>query len=424
MIKNIFYIILFSFSMLFSQTSSMSFYGQGEYLNSFNASSIALGNSKYFGENSLGFSVSSPSTYYKSSDLILATSLKISENKISNVEKMMKNNFELFFISIPIDRFNSISFGMKPIYRSDIKLTENDFTYISAEDLSPLINNTNPLGLQGPMKYISSFDFNGGLSELFLVYSAEIDDEISVGISYSKIFGTSKYKYSVDLYSLSYSNTGELLETSFSENNYVINTQEYSSSRYLFELRYQLKNMNLVLDYSTSESLKIRLNEQVQFTNSIFDQNTYSDLGKMENYGLGLNYIFSNKLTINSEFRYLDSFKPLDFLSIFSYKNPDIMSFGFGANYTLDTGSDIYNDLSVSFGLYNDILSYQNFDVYDRGFTFGFGIEYLEKKNSMNFAFKIGTRKSDYLNFNDEKYFNFYFTIISSDKWFNNERDK
>ena len=107
---------------------------------------------------------------------------------------------------------------------------------------------------------ISSFDFNGGLSELFLVYSAEIDDEISVGISYSKIFGTSKYKYSVDLYSLSYSNTGELLETSFSENNYVINTQEYSSSRYLFELRYQLKNMNLVLDYSTSESLKIRLN--------------------------------------------------------------------------------------------------------------------------------------------------------------------
>ena len=42
----------------------------------------------------------------------------------------------------------------------------------------------------------------------------------------------------------------------------------------------------------------------------------------------------------------------------------------------------------------------------------------------MNFAFKIGARKSEYLNFNDEKYYNFYFTIISSDNWFNNERDK
>ena len=51
MIKNKFYIILFSFSIVLSQTSTLSFYGQGEYLNSYNASSIALGNSKYFGEN-------------------------------------------------------------------------------------------------------------------------------------------------------------------------------------------------------------------------------------------------------------------------------------------------------------------------------------------------------------------------------------
>ena len=58
MIKTKFYIILFTFSLAFPQTSSVSFYGQGEYLNSFNASSIGLGNSKYFGENSSGFSVS------------------------------------------------------------------------------------------------------------------------------------------------------------------------------------------------------------------------------------------------------------------------------------------------------------------------------------------------------------------------------
>ena len=424
MIKNKFYIILFSFSIVLSQTSTISFYGQGEYLNSYNASSIALGNSKYFGESSSGFSVSSPSTYFRTSDFIISTSLKVSKNKISNVEEMMKNNFELFFISFPISKSKSFSFGMKPIYRSDIEIIEDNYTYIGADELSPLINISNNLNLQGPMRYISSFDFKGGLSELFLVYSSRINDKISLGISYSKMFGTSKYKYSVDLYSLSYSNTGELLQTSFSENNYVINTQKYSSSRYLFELRYQFEDMNFVFDYSISESLKIRLNEQVHFTTSIFDDTTFEDLGKMEKYGLGLSYNLSNKLVINSEFRYLDSFKPYDFLNIFSFKNPDIKSLSFGANYTLNTDSDLYDDLNIKLGRYSDILSYHNFDVYDRGFTIGFGIEYLEKKNSMNFAFKIGTRKSDHFNFNDEKYFNFYFTIISSDEWFNNERNK
>ena len=174
MIKNKFYIILFSFSIVLSQTSTISFYGQGEYLNSYNASSIALGNSKYFGESSSGFSVSSPSTYFRTSDFIISTSLKVSKNKISNVEEMMKNNFELFFISFPISRSKSFSFGMKPIYRSDIEIIEDNYTYIGADELSPLINISNNLNLQGPMRYISSFDFNGGLSELFFVYSSRI----------------------------------------------------------------------------------------------------------------------------------------------------------------------------------------------------------------------------------------------------------
>ena len=59
------YILFFSFSILFSQSSSFSFYGQGELFNTYNASSIAQGYSKYFGQNDKGFSLSSPSTYYK-----------------------------------------------------------------------------------------------------------------------------------------------------------------------------------------------------------------------------------------------------------------------------------------------------------------------------------------------------------------------
>ena len=49
MIKQIYYILLINLSILFAQTSMMSFYGTGEYLDSFDAISIGMGDSKYFG---------------------------------------------------------------------------------------------------------------------------------------------------------------------------------------------------------------------------------------------------------------------------------------------------------------------------------------------------------------------------------------
>ena len=49
--KSMLYIIFIS--IVFCQTSSLSMYGFGEYINSFDASSVALGDSKYFGEYEL-----------------------------------------------------------------------------------------------------------------------------------------------------------------------------------------------------------------------------------------------------------------------------------------------------------------------------------------------------------------------------------
>ena len=75
-------------------------------------------------------------------------------------------------------------------------------------------------------------------------------------------------------------------------------------------------------------------------------------------------------------------------------------------------------------GIYNQLFSYENFQVTDKGFSCGVSIEYLNHKNSLNFAFKFGTRKSDFSDFQDEKYFNFYFTMLNGEDWFNNKRNK
>ena len=419
MINKYKYILFFIFSMMFSQTSSLSFYGQGDFFGTYSASSIAQGNSKYFGQNDNGFSLSSPSTYYKNNFSLLSMSLKFSNNFFTNNEELFNNNFQLLFFSVPISESKSFSFGMKPLYRSDLKVFEEDYTYISANEISPLVGLNYGSSIQGPMRYISNFDLNGGISEAFISFSSQLGQNSSIGLSVSKLFGTSKYKYSVDLYSLSYTSEEELVETAFSENNFVTNTQKYSASRYVLELRTKIDNIDLVLDYGLSNPLKIDLKEEVHFSNTIFDETTYEDLGKLESSGFGVQFNMSNNLSINSEYRYVSSFKPHEFLNIFSFQNPDIESVGLGMNYKNYSKNNIYDYLDIRLGVYSDNYYYDDFRAIDSGFTIGLGINYLDKRNSFDFAFKIGSRKSDHLDFNDENYYNFYFTVKTSDNWFN-----
>ena len=419
MINRLKYILFFVFSIIYSQTSSLSFYGQGDFFDNYSASSIGQGSSKYFGQNDNGFSLSSPSTYYKNDFSLLSMSLKFSNNFFTNKQELFNNNFQLLFFSMPLSKSKSFSFGMKPLYRSNLKVYEEEYTYISANEISPLVGINLGSSIQGPMRYISNFDLSGGISEAFITLSSKLGQNSSIGLSVSKLFGTSKYKYSVDLYSLSYTSEEELIETAFSENNFVINTQKYSSSRYMLELRTKINNIDFVLDYGLSSPLKIDLKEEVHFSNTIFDETTYEDLGEMKSSGFGVQFNMNNNLSVNSEYRYISSFKPHEFLNIFSFQNPDIKFLGLGMNYKNYSKNNFYDYLDIRLGVYSNDYYYDNFKAIDTGFTIGLGINYLDKRNSFDFAFKIGTRKSDYLNFNNEDYYNFYFTIKTSENWFN-----
>ena len=77
-----------------------------------------------------------------------------------------------------------------------------------------------------------------------------------------------------------------------------------------------------------------------------------------------------------------------------------------------------WNHFSLSCGLYSKDLDYDLFRVKDQWYIVGFGVEYLENRNSLNFGFRFGTRESDFLDFNNSKYYNFYFTISSSEEWY------
>ena len=56
---------------------------------------------------------------------MLSISLKFSNNLFAENEEISKNNFQLFFFNIPIKDDKSISFGMKPLYRSDVNIMDD-----------------------------------------------------------------------------------------------------------------------------------------------------------------------------------------------------------------------------------------------------------------------------------------------------------
>ena len=418
------FLIILSSSLLFSQVSSLSFYGQGELLNVHDASGIAQGNSSFFGLNKNGFSLSSSSTFYKNRYSLLSVSFKFSSNYIDNLEENLKNNFQLLFFSIPLKNNKSVSFGMRPLYRSDINVNDDEYFYIGSDELSPLVNLNNNLNFNGPIRYKSSFNLDGGLSEFITSFSSKIGEKSSIGISLSRIFGSSKYRYNVDLFNLSYTPDNVIIESPFSQNNYVVNQQRYAANRYLIEFNSSINKINFVFNYSKSSLLKVKLKEEVHFSSLIYDESAnHTNQSRMHSKGFGFKYNCKEYLSINTEYQKIKSFKPYDYLNIFSLQNPDMSSLGLGLNYVLNDKNDYYDSLNLRMGTFRINYSYDEFNVIDNGFTIGLGVNYLDEKNSLNFAFKMGTRKSSSAYFNNERYFNFYFTINSSENWFNNERN-
>ena len=115
--------------------------------------------------------------------------------------------------------------------------------------------------------------------------------------------------------------------------------------------------------------------------------------------------------------------KSFEFLNIFSYENPDVNSVNLGLNYRYKNPkiNSRWNHLNFRIGIVDKKYMYDTFTVSDIGITMGFGVEYLENRNVADFAIKFGNRTSEYLDYHEEKYFKFYFTFLTGEKWFSNE---
>lgn len=402
--------ILFTF--LFSQTSTTSLNGFGDYINTYDASSIGMADSKFFNGYSDRVSFSSSSSFWKSSFSNLIMSIDVHNYSLDS-DNLVSNNFKMLSFAFPIGNNKAVSLGMNPLLRSNIDISELDYVFIPSQ--------SSPTGQ--PLAYNTDYSFNGGISEFFVLYSSKITDNISFGFKWSKLFGSSEYKYFLNLYNVSF-DSSENISYDFNNTESFINNQEYSSDKYNLEFRYNLEKYEFVLSYSQSKPLDISFTPYFDTLGSLNTEDYYIDNDLYER-DFGIKYKLSKSIGVIYENHYYNSFNSYDFLNILNSNVNSIKSNHIGA-YIINhkkPNSKISRSI-FKMGLYEKKYDLNNSQILDKGITLGFGINYFSTKNFLDISFKFGNKNFTNSTYKDENYYQVIFSLVSGEKWFVNERNK
>ena len=411
MINFIYFIVL---NFLIAQSSSLALYGLGEMVNSSDAGGISLGESKFFSNND--FIPTNSSTHHKSNQACLAASMNFTNLSSSYINKLQSNNFNNISFGFPISENQYFMLGMKPIFRSVMKISENEFTFLGS-DISNI--DTDGDGISNPVKFKSSYDFEGGISEISASLSSKISKNLSIGLKVGKLFGTITRKDTINFYTINFDINGQELSSNWFGGEPRQNKFNCSAYTYNIDGRYTFNSKNiLAFNYGGSNDLSIK----TDFDN--FNPIYYSLSGFRE-AGFGFKSFIYDDFGYIFELNKNDSFgKDID-INLINKPFLDFSSTSFGIFYKDSyIANNSINSLNYSLGFYNKIYSYKQNNLYinDIGFSFGVGIDYLND-NTLNISFQSGFRLSEFNEFEDEQYFKLTFSIISNNNWFIKENE-
>ena len=419
----IFYLIILSFGISFSQSSSLSLYGIGERLYSFDANSISLGNSRLFTSNSRGFSLSSPSTYYNNTQANLSMSMSFNKMTSAEIDELSSNNFNYISFGFPITENQYFMLSMNPKFRSNIILRE-EFNFIGADQSNFDFDDD---GEDDPLKYRNIYDFSGGVSEISSSVSSKINDSMSLGFKLGKLFGTSAMEDSLYMYAVDVDPDGNLTNPDISPSNQVrMNKYNYSSFIYLLDMRFEiLKNNILAFYFGQSSPLSIKLSSFHKLHNilSLDYEKLYKVKGYTD-YGIGFQSNINSNFGYILEFQKYDAFNSLENINMLNNSDLDMISCNAGLFIVHnDISNSKINSINLNLGFYNKLFKINNKSIsHDLAFTFGIGVEYLND-NSFTISLESGKRHSEYNEFKNEKYYKLTFSFISNTMWFIKEGD-
>jgi len=420
----------------FSQATGLSAYGVGEKTHNSDPASLALGNSSFFSGNSKHISIDSPSSLWRSA--LTRFSVHTGFNYLSTAKypDQYQQNLTSFSILFPVGIKKVFGFGLQPIYRSNkLNITDEDFKFIGADE-----------SITGaPIAYKNTYAIDGGISELFLLYSQKLTHNISGGIKYSLLFGNQSsndelYTYDVQFDTLS---SGGLLINEFVDNedtlyaiaNYSGMTEinkyrKFSGSGISAEGRYADEKHEFVINLMLNGKINVETTNQLTMVNSYTTTTTVNTFENSatdfsSNFGLGYRYKILNNSGITVEIHNKSPFNIPENAAIFNIMPPREESIHFGGYYQIRNSKIGYwNNLNMRGGAYAKSLEFTDGVFKDVGGTIGFGLEYLGNTQSIDFAFRFGKKDSRLIIGEYEEYISFNIGMTTGEKWFMKRRRK
>ena len=407
-------ITILSIHFMLAQSSSLSLYGLGESISSFDASGTSLGGSRLFSGNNIV--LSSPSTYHLNKQASLSMTMSFNHLNTNYISGLKSNNFNYVSFGFPITNNQYFMIGIKPVLRSMIHIDESEFSYLGLDES---YIDTNGDGVSDPVKYRSSYDFKGGMSEFFSSFSSKVTDDFSLGLKVGKLFGTFIRKDTLNFYTVDFDINGNETNSIWFGGEPRQNKLNYSSNTYYIDGRYYLPSNNtLAFYYGESDKLEIETSYD-NFEPIVYSVNGYNE------YGLGLKYHIYESFGYIVELQNYNAFDCLDIIDIFNKPSLSMKSSNYGIFYKdIDIKTRNINSINYSLGFYDKVYEPDDGGVSfsDIGITFGLGVDYLDN-DLFNIAMQYGKRFSEFEEFSNEKYYKITFSIISNNDWFVKERN-
>ena len=416
------YISFIFLQIVFMQTSSLSLYGFGEYIDSYDAASIGMGDMKLFSGTENDFILSSPASYSNLEHSNLSMSIAFNNLQSKEISKLTSNNFHFFSFIFPMNNRFSFSFGMNPVFRSELSVKENDYNFVGADESTEDYDDD---GTYDPFAYKTDYDILGGISEFHTSFSSKITKNILFGVKIGKLFGTNQRDYLVKYYTVSYSQDGNLDTPLLYNQSLVQNIYEYSSNNYKLDFRVSTGNKynykyDFAFSFEQSNPFKINLNSEYSSIGESNQITFISDNG-FEKYGIGFNMNLNKTSGFVLESHYFNSINSIDITNIFNNNGPDIQSLHIGYYSRFDGNDNNWDSSNLRFGLYSKEYKFLENNFIEHGMTFGIGFQYLEL-NTIDLGIKLGFRDSEYYEFKDERFLKLYITLSSGEKWFVKDR--
>lgn len=255
----------------------------------------------------------------------------------------------------------------------------------------------------------------GGLNRLYWDNSYLLFKRLSLGVSFTYLFGTIEAKETASFSNL----TNDIISKQTSYLNKV-----YADFGFQYHLRVK-KDLDVTLGGVFGNSHKLNFEQGIQISESsgALEPEEITRTGSFKlpvYYGGGLSISYQNQLTFNVDYIYHDWSATKSDNPDFNYMSNN--SFRVGAEYVPGKVNRLGYLGSIAYraGYYfeQSYLEVSGASAADNGFSLGLGLPFMQNRTTVNIAYNFGINGTMNNSMIRETYHSFMFSVAMHDWWF------